>query len=163
MSQRVVLSKLAQKLAINCDRKNENFQEAILKYENILSDSIPFMDSVLVQLNIVHTYFEAESTTGRASLSFQNISNSIRDHKHAREKEALLLELIREEILEEGHFTPAIDQVILQNNYPNPFNPTTTIKFSIPKESKVDIEVFNIKGQKVKTLINIDFSYLEWS
>ena len=40
------------------------------------------------------------------------------------------------------------------SNYPNPFNPTTTISFS-PTESteNAEIEIFNIKGQKIKTLI----------
>ena len=38
------------------------------------------------------------------------------------------------------------------NNYPNPFNPTTTIKFSIPEEGEVDLTIYNIKGQKIKTL-----------
>ena len=40
------------------------------------------------------------------------------------------------------------------SNYPNPFNPTTTINFSIPDESKVKIEIYNIKGQKIITLAN---------
>lgn len=44
--------------------------------------------------------------------------------------------------------------VTLGNNYPNPFNPRTTISFSLPKESNCIMEVFNIKGQKVKTLLN---------
>ena len=39
-------------------------------------------------------------------------------------------------------------------NYPNPFNPTTTISFSIPKESNIEISIYNIKGQKVKELIS---------
>ncbi|MBU0475963.1 MAG: T9SS type A sorting domain-containing protein [Bacteroidetes bacterium] len=42
----------------------------------------------------------------------------------------------------------------LQQNYPNPFNPSTTINYSIAKDSNVDISVFNILGQKVKNLVN---------
>jgi len=42
----------------------------------------------------------------------------------------------------------------LNGNYPNPFNPTTSIFYNLSQESNVQIEVFNVKGQKVKTLIN---------
>jgi Tol biopolymer transport system component len=42
----------------------------------------------------------------------------------------------------------------LYSNYPNPFNPTTTIKFDIQKSALVRFEVYNILGVLVKTLVN---------
>jgi hypothetical protein len=42
----------------------------------------------------------------------------------------------------------------LAQNYPNPFNPSTRVDYSVPVNSKISIEVFNIIGQKVKTLVD---------
>ncbi len=44
--------------------------------------------------------------------------------------------------------------VFLNQNYPNPFNPTSIIEFGISEESMVELEVFDILGRKVRTLIN---------
>jgi len=42
----------------------------------------------------------------------------------------------------------------LGKNYPNPFNPQTTINFALHEPAFTRIEIFNIKGQKIKSLLN---------
>jgi hypothetical protein len=72
--------------------------------------------------------------------------------------------------------TPGIQCIFLQNlnlmlsteepqvtlktlsSYPNPFNPSTTINFCLKHSSKVDLSIYNIKGQKVKNLIRQNLS-----
>jgi hypothetical protein len=42
----------------------------------------------------------------------------------------------------------------LRQNYPNPFNPTTTIVIDLPERSNVQLEIFDILGRKVETIVN---------
>ena len=52
----------------------------------------------------------------------------------------------------ENYLTPNSNNFL--TNFPNPFNPATTIEFSIQNDSKVELTIYNIKGQKVKILIS---------
>lgn len=51
-----------------------------------------------------------------------------------------------------------INSEVTLMNYPNPFNPLTRIEFSIQNDSRIEIFIFNIKGQKIRTLTNNEFT-----
>ncbi len=47
---------------------------------------------------------------------------------------------------------------LTSGNYPNPFNPSTTISFNNPAKNKVKIDIYNVKGQKINTLVDEELS-----
>jgi hypothetical protein len=46
------------------------------------------------------------------------------------------------------------DRFYLADNYPNPFNPQTTIRYQLPVTTPIKIEIYNILGKRVRTLID---------
>jgi hypothetical protein len=72
-------------------------------------------------------------------------------------------------ILKVGYNTPIDDHITFESqksslyNFPNPFNPETTISFSIHEVSNVELSIYNIKGQKIKTLAHEHYSKGEYS
>lgn len=53
-----------------------------------------------------------------------------------------------------AHAADLPDQFALEQNYPNPFNPATNIRFSLPQQSQVEINVYNILGMRVSQPVN---------
>lgn len=49
---------------------------------------------------------------------------------------------------------PIPREIKLEPNYPNPFNPSTMIRFTLPRVSQVKIEIYNILGQRVELLVD---------
>lgn len=54
----------------------------------------------------------------------------------------------------EDELNPLPKEFTLEQNYPNPLNPSTTIKYSIPTSSQVTLKIFNTLGQEIETLVN---------
>ena len=46
------------------------------------------------------------------------------------------------------------DKFMLQNNYPNPFNPLTSITYSIPINTSISLKIYSLDGEEILTLVN---------
>jgi hypothetical protein len=57
-------------------------------------------------------------------------------------------------IPDDAENTEVVNSPIQVNNYPNPFNPSTTITFEIQDAGNVTIDIYNVRGQLVKSLVN---------
>jgi len=55
---------------------------------------------------------------------------------------------------QENPEVPEINSVNMIRNYPNPFNPSTTIEFNIAQGKKVAVDIYNMKGEKIIRLFN---------
>ena len=54
----------------------------------------------------------------------------------------------------EDQFTQTPDDFVLYQNFPNPFNPSTKIKYSIPQSAQVQIKIFDVLGHEIETFVN---------
>ena len=85
------------------------------------------------------------------SLDQTMMSDSLSVFIHSTEGELLYASLDLTNSEQENTIPEA---VVLYQNYPNPFNPSTSISFDINKAQRVRLEVYNLLGQKVATLVN---------
>jgi len=155
------MTKVSSFLSNLCNIKTAEFITSIGWFEDVISNPPSQIDSVLAVIDLGYTYLLMEANGGRCDYTgrFAHLKPSSWE-EFEENRIQLLNDLFGEPEIEpeeepSSDIIPAC--VTLHRNYPNPFNPTTAISFSIPEESKIDLSVYNIKGQKVRTLTNNNF------
>ena len=66
----------------------------------------------------------------------------------------LILDLRNETVVHIQETSKLPNKFVIHHNYPNPFNPVTTLRYDLPENSYVNVTVYDLLGKKVKTLVN---------
>lgn len=130
-----------------CNRLVGNYMNAIDHYTGILDSNPTVVDSCFALVDMGFTWLESGGNL-RTKYAYLMPRTQLDQIISARR----LLKSLRNPEASQEQLVPAIP--VLHNNYPNPFNPSTTIEFSVPKTGRAKLSIFNIRGQIVRTLLN---------
>jgi hypothetical protein len=102
-------------------------------------------------------YLAILETTNASAIGLDTSSNGYSYQRITNWEPVTTGEIMLRAIVEHGtanddNVTPVY--TLAANNYPNPFNPETTIAFSVPAAGATTLKIYNLKGQVVRTLVN---------
>jgi Peptidase family M28/FlgD Ig-like domain len=128
--------------------------DILFNYGSLYNDNDPF--GVMNGEPVATGYFGTDFQTALFSFPFYYMSETeIQDLLNT-----LMLDYFGEEPAGTEPNGIIVNSTSLQQNYPNPFNPNTTISFSLQTETsnKTELTIYNLKGQRVKLLVNDQLS-----
>ncbi len=134
-----------------CSVSKEEYEQAIDNFDQAVINNQGTDIALYNQINALTTALMVDTTNGLGKPGLikyksQNISQYLDNVNQLLKNRGKNIDNNRDNI--------APDEFILYQSYPNPFNPVTTIKYAVPEVVNVELKVFNILGQEVKTLVN---------
>ncbi len=159
--QNTSLSKLAHQYSILCDVTMEAYETAISRYEAMLENPPSFEDSVYALIDLGQVFILADMNSRNSTGKM--IAGSSADNYNPGDKnnfyistQSILSELMHKKTKKDYSNIP-ID-FSLRPNFPNPFNPSTNISFVLHNEKTTLLQVYDITGKIINTIIHDDFS-----
>ncbi|NQV42163.1 MAG: T9SS type A sorting domain-containing protein [Candidatus Marinimicrobia bacterium] len=134
-----------------------NIVDPLLTNENVdnlwlLSETSPAIDASLVNYLNISQDVQGQVRTGVNDVGADEYSISTVYRRPLTTEDVGPNANESVSVIPETHATPATFDLI--NTYPNPFNPSATIQYSLSQTSKVQLSIYNILGQQVETLVH---------
>jgi hypothetical protein len=128
----------------------KNVGQSIVDIELNNSEPVEFDSAVVLEL----TLLVQPQAQGSAFVKFQNVSlmSGAAQSLSVINTEGGIVDLTPTSVKTRASEIP--ESFALAQNFPNPFNPSTTIRFALPQNSYVKLEIFNVVGQRVAELVN---------
>jgi len=138
-----------------------NFAEALNRLEKLIClwSEIPSardeLACALFEQGLIYMDMDSASFLGKKSVvAAQNSFNRLIENYPETDAARLAAEILGLGKIDDTDVNPLPSKFALRNNYPNPFNPLTTIAYDLPEKSRVILVVYDIMGQEVVRLVD---------
>ena len=157
-------SALTKKLIADIDLQENRFDDAINGYNSVISKHSNDFQGINSRFEKMFAYLNIKKDKTKANqilseIKSMNLTDDIWDMRIKTAEHLLGIPDTNnnENIPLQKNITNVEsnpDEYILFKNYPNPFNPSTTISYQLPKDGFVTLIIYDILGREVKTLVN---------
>ncbi|OQY29956.1 MAG: hypothetical protein B6244_01470 [Candidatus Cloacimonetes bacterium 4572_55] len=145
-----------------CLVSETNFVPPLAFYNEIIANPPGLVDSIfaVIDAGVVYLKMSEEDSTASPQSSTGICPTDFADFLNSRNRflSRIGFDLPFSETEEPNPTTDISVAYGLDQNYPNPFNPSATISFGLARDEQVTIEIYNVLGQKVQTLVHAELS-----